>query len=118
MHLRFIIEDKLEGTVTKKRGPQVGVEVRHGVFIGTDGGKFIVEHHMVLGCDGTGSWVEHQRDGAGMLRAKTHEDFMVGPGGPAGKLLTIREGLVQHINWTPPHMEVMKLGLRPSSLEE
>ena len=118
MRLRFDIEDELEGTVTKKPGPQVGVEVGHGVFVGTDGGKFVVEHHMVLGCDGTGSRVEHQRDGAGMLRAKTHEDFTVGPGGPAGKLLAIREGPVQHVNWTPPHMEVMKLGLRPSSFEE
>ena len=52
------------------------------------------------------------------LGDKTHEDFTVGPGRPAGKLHAIREGLVQHINWTPPHMEVMKLGLRPSSLEE
>ena len=118
MRLRFVIEDELDGTVTKELGPQVGVEVGHGVFVGTDGGKFVVEHHMVLGCAGNCSRVEHQRDGAGMLRAKTYEDFTVGPGCPAGKLLAIREGLVQHVNWTPPHMGVMKLGLRPSSLEE
>ena len=118
MRLRFVIEDKLEGTVTKELGTQVGVEVGHGVFIGTDGGEFVVEHHMVLGCDGTCSRVEHQGDSAGMLGAKAHEDFTVGPGRPAGKLLAIREGLVQHVNWTPPHMEVTKLGLGPTSFEK
>ena len=46
MRLRFVVEDELEGTVTKELGPQVGVEVGHGVFVGTDGGKFVVEHHM------------------------------------------------------------------------
>ena len=118
MRLGFVIEDELKRAVTKELGPQVGIEVGHGVFVDTNGGIFVVEHHMVLRCDGTCSRVEHQRDGAGMIRAKTHEDFTVGPGHPAGKLLAIREGLVKHVNWTPPHMEVMKLGLRPSSLEE
>ena len=118
MLLRFVIKDELEGTFTKELGPQVGVEVRQGVFVGTDGGDFVVEHHMVLGCDGTCSRVEHQGVGAGMLGAKAHEDFTVGPGHPAGKLLAVREGLVQHIDWTSPHMEIMELGLRPSSLEE
>ena len=118
MLLRFVSEDELEGTFTKELGPQVGVEVGQGVFIGTDGGEFVVKHHMVLGCDGTCSQVEHQVDGAGMLGAEAHEDFTVGPGHPAGKLLAIREGLVQHIDRTTPHMEVMELGLRPSSLEE
>ena len=118
MLLRFVIEDELEGTFTKELGPQVGVEVGQGVFVGADGGEFVVEHHMVLGCDGTCSRVEHQGDGAGVLGAEAHEDFMVGPGHPAGKLLAIREGLVQHVDWTTPHMEVMELGLRPSSLEE
>ena len=89
MRLRFVIEDELEGTVTKELGPLVGVEVGHRVFVGTDGGEFVVEHHMVLGCDGTCSRVEHQRDSAGMLRGKTYEDFTVGPGRPAGKLLAI-----------------------------
>ena len=103
MRLGFVIEDELKRTVTKELGPQVGVEVGHGVFVGTDGGKFVVKHNMVLGCDGTCSRVEHERDGAGMLRAKTNEEFTVGPGRPAGKLLAIREGLVQHVNWTPPY---------------
>ena len=118
MLLRFVIEDELEGTFTKELGPQVGVEVGQGVFVGADGGELVVEHHMVLGCDGTGSRVEYQGDGAGMLGAKAHEEFRVEPGRPAGKLLAVREGLVQHVDWTTPHMEVMELGLRPSSLEE
>ena len=112
MLLRFVIEDKLEGTFTKELGPQVGVEVGQGVFVGTNGGEFVVEYHMVLRCDGTCSRVEHQGDGAGMLGGDAHEDFTVGPGRPAGKLLAVR------VDWAPPHMEVMELGLRPSSLEE
>ena len=48
MLLRFVIEHELEGTFTKELGQQVGVEVRQGVFVGTNGGEFVVKHHMVL----------------------------------------------------------------------
>lgn len=48
------------------------------IHAGGQCGKPIVEDAVVLGCDGTGAWIEDQWYGAGMKGAETKVDVSFG----------------------------------------
>ena len=73
----------------------------------------VVEHHMELGANLARIQVKNKWNSVAVSHTVADINPSIGSRLPTGKLVSIRQGAVKHVDGTSPNMEIMELGAGP-----